>query len=115
MDVETIEQIKSAGKNNDDIWGKWWGEMARKAVLRRLSKRIPIPDSVRDVVEARDLDIDLDNPVPTENQARPKLIEQIPAQTLRSVIPEEKEAVPAQAASTGEVLAQASSEDSDVL
>jgi phage RecT family recombinase len=47
MDRDEIEQVRAASKNTSESgpWGKWFGEMARKAVLRRLAKRVPMrPD-----------------------------------------------------------------------
>lgn len=44
MDLESIEQVRSVSKDPDGIWKKWYGEMARKSVIRRLAKRLPILD-----------------------------------------------------------------------
>lgn len=42
MSVEEIEQVRSVSRAKDNgPWVAWWGEMARKTVLRRLMKRLP--------------------------------------------------------------------------
>lgn len=43
MDVAQVEQVRAISKAKDSgPWVAWWGEMARKTVLRRLSKRLPM-------------------------------------------------------------------------
>lgn len=45
MDHEQIEQVRAASKSKDSgPWAAWWTEMARKTVIRRLAKRLPIID-----------------------------------------------------------------------
>lgn len=45
MDTEQIEQVRAASKSKDSgPWAAWWTEMARKTVIRRLAKRLPILD-----------------------------------------------------------------------
>lgn len=54
MTLEEIEQVRAvsrAAKNGP--WVQWWGEMARKTVMRRLSKRLPMSTDLDDVF-ARD-------------------------------------------------------------
>jgi recombination protein RecT len=36
-DVRKVSQMRNAG-----AWKDWWGEMARKSVIRRLAKRLPL-------------------------------------------------------------------------
>ena len=38
-DIEKVRQVSRA--KDSGPWASWWGEMARKTVLRRLSKRLP--------------------------------------------------------------------------
>jgi len=55
MSYEEIEQVRDvsrAGKNGP--WVQWWGEMARKTVMRRLSKRLPMSTDIEDQVFGRD-------------------------------------------------------------
>lgn len=45
MDTEQVNQVRNASKSKDSgPWVSWWGEMARKTVIRRLAKRLPILD-----------------------------------------------------------------------
>lgn len=45
MDTEQVEQVRAASKSKDSgPWAAWWTEMARKTVIRRLAKRLPIID-----------------------------------------------------------------------
>jgi recombination protein RecT len=42
MSKADIEKVRAASRAKDSgPWVSWWGEMARKTVLRRLSKRLP--------------------------------------------------------------------------
>ena len=102
MDIGTVETIRAQSKNKSGaVWTTWWDEMARKSVARRIFKRVPIPESVRSVVSSDDLDIEPDEPAATD--AKPKLIEQIPANTVRQVVDPQPEpvVVPAE---PGEIL-----------
>lgn len=56
MDVDQINQVRDASKAKDGgPWTTWWTEMARKTVIRRLSKRLPITDpKVADVIHRDD-------------------------------------------------------------
>lgn len=40
--VEKVRKVSRSGANGP--WAQWWGEMARKTVIRRLAKRLPILD-----------------------------------------------------------------------
>lgn len=43
MTVEEVEQVRSISRARDgSAWKNWWGEMAKKSVIRRLSKRLPL-------------------------------------------------------------------------
>lgn len=55
MSLEEIEKVRAvsrAGKSGP--WVQWWGEMARKTVMRRLSKRLPMSTDLEDEVFSRD-------------------------------------------------------------
>jgi len=55
MSLEEIEKVRAvsrAAKNGP--WVQWWGEMARKTVMRRLSKRLPMSTDLEDEVFSRD-------------------------------------------------------------
>lgn len=45
MDIDQVNQVRNASRSaNGGPWKQWWGEMARKTVIRRLAKRLPILD-----------------------------------------------------------------------
>lgn len=48
-EIEKVRQVSRA-KNNGP-WVQWWGEMARKTVMRRLSKRLPMSTDLDDHFE----------------------------------------------------------------
>lgn len=55
MSLEEIEKVRSvsrSGKNGP--WAQWWGEMARKTVMRRLSKRLPMSTDLEEMIFERD-------------------------------------------------------------
>ncbi|HEX8555243.1 MAG TPA: recombinase RecT [Sphingomonas sp.] len=54
MSLEEIEKVRSVSRaKGNGPWVQWWGEMARKTVMRRLSKRLPMST---DLEEAFDRD-----------------------------------------------------------
>lgn len=72
MSLEEIERVRAVSKAKDNEygpWANWWGEMARKTVMRRLSKRLPMSTDVYD-------EILRDETLPT--QPEPVMIEQQP-------------------------------------
>lgn len=55
MSLEEIEKVRAvsrSGKNGP--WAQWWSEMARKTVMRRLSKRLPMSTDLEDEIFRRD-------------------------------------------------------------
>lgn len=55
MSLEEIEKVRAvsrAAKNGP--WVGWWGEMARKTVMRRLSKRLPMSTDLEEQIFSRD-------------------------------------------------------------
>lgn len=58
MTREDVEEVRksSKSKKDDSPWIKHWGEMARKSVLRRLAKRLPLSADTSRVVERTDRD-----------------------------------------------------------
>ncbi len=52
MSVDEIEQVRMVSRAKDNgPWVSWWGEMARKTVLRRLLKRLPSSADVDALLE----------------------------------------------------------------
>jgi recombination protein RecT len=55
MTVAEVEKIRQVSKaKNAGPWTQWWGEMARKTVLRRLAKRLPMSTDLDDVIRRDD-------------------------------------------------------------
>ena len=52
MDKVAVEKVRAASRSKDSgPWVQWWDEMARKTVLRRLSKRLPLSEELERVIE----------------------------------------------------------------
>lgn len=55
MSREEIEKVRAVSRaKGNGPWVQWWGEMARKTVMRRLSKRLPMSTDLEDDVFQRD-------------------------------------------------------------
>ena len=55
MSMEEIEKVRSVSRAaRNGPWVQWWGEMARKTVMRRLAKRLPMSTDLEDEIFARD-------------------------------------------------------------
>lgn len=51
MTVADVEKIRAVSRAKDDgPWAVWWDEMARKTVLRRLAKRLPMSSDLDDLI-----------------------------------------------------------------
>ncbi|MBB5709293.1 recombinase RecT [Sphingomonas xinjiangensis] len=48
-EIEKVRNVSRAKGNGP--WVQWWGEMARKTVMRRLSKRLPMSTDIEDQFE----------------------------------------------------------------
>lgn len=65
MTLEEINQVRNVSRaKNGGPWTQWWGEMARKTVLRRLSKRLPMSTDLQQVFERDNEHYDLTPPAP---------------------------------------------------
>jgi recombination protein RecT len=51
-DIQAVRKVSRAANNGP--WVSWFGEMARKTVMRRLSKRLPMSTDLEDEVFSRD-------------------------------------------------------------
>lgn len=40
MSLSEIEDVRKCSQNPNGVWAKWWGEMAKKSVLKRLFKKM---------------------------------------------------------------------------
>lgn len=62
MSIEEVTQVRNVSRaKNNGPWVAWWGEMARKTVLRRLSKRLPMSTDLQQVFSRDDDHYDLRN------------------------------------------------------
>lgn len=61
MSVAEIEKVRACAKAKDaGPWKDWYGEMAKKTVLRRISKRLPSSTEIERALRADDAFYDLD-------------------------------------------------------
>jgi recombination protein RecT len=69
MSLEEIEKVRAVSRaKGNGPWVSWWGEMARKTVMRRLSKRLPMSTDLMDEIER---DETVPEPVEIEHQPQP--------------------------------------------
>ncbi len=62
MSLEEIEKVRNVSRaKGNGPWVQWWGEMARKTVMRRLSKRLPMSTDLADELE-RDETVTIEQP-----------------------------------------------------
>ncbi len=55
MSKEEIEKVRSVSKSKDSgPWVQWYEEMAKKTVVRRLSKRLPVSTDLQTTIESDD-------------------------------------------------------------
>ncbi len=55
MSVSDVDVVRAASKNPEKgPWKNWWGEMARKTVVRRLSKRLPLSPDLEKMIQRQD-------------------------------------------------------------
>jgi recombination protein RecT len=52
MDKAAVEKVRAVSRSKDSgPWVQWWDEMARKTVLRRLAKRLPLSEELERAIE----------------------------------------------------------------
>ena len=73
MSKEDVDQVRNASRSkNSGPWSQWYGEMARKTVIRRLAKRLPIVDaSVAETIQADDDQYQFDATAPAQDVTPP--------------------------------------------
>lgn len=55
MTVRQVERVRAVSRAKDGpAWKNWWDEMARKTVIRRLSKRLPTSADLDDLIRRDD-------------------------------------------------------------
>lgn len=63
MSLEQIEKVRNVSRSKGNgPWVQWWDEMARKTVMRRLAKRLPMSTDLEEQVFARDETLNTDKP-----------------------------------------------------
>lgn len=73
MTVAEIEKVRAVSKaKNAGPWTQWWGEMARKTVLRRLAKRLPMSTDLDDVMRRDDALYDFEGAKADAQQRAPR-------------------------------------------
>ena len=79
MSREEIEFTRSKSKApNSPAWREWWGEMAKKTVMKRLAKRLPMDAESRErkMIERDDDDFEVKLKAPTKaEELRAKLLQ----------------------------------------
>ena len=72
MNLEEIEQVRKVSRAaNNGPWVAWWSEMARKTVMRRLSKRLPMSTDIEEELFSRDETMRHAHPQPQMIEAEP--------------------------------------------
>lgn len=67
-EIEKVRAVSRSGKNGP--WVTWWGEMARKTVMRRLSKRLPMSTDLEEYYRRDEtMATTIDAPVTIEAEA----------------------------------------------
>ena len=66
MSLEQIEKVRNVSRSKGNgPWVQWWDEMARKTVMRRLAKRLPMSTDLEEQVFAKDETLNADKPALT--------------------------------------------------
>lgn len=90
MDRDQIEQVRKASRSaNAGPWQQWWTEMARKTVIRRLAKRLPILDaSVAESLQRDDdlMDYAAGNAAQQDTQPAAEVVQAAPAKRRPAVL-----------------------------
>ena len=69
MSVADIERVRAVSRSKDKgPWADWWTEMARKTVMRRFSKRLPMSTDLDDM-------FDRDETMTDRNGFQPRVID----------------------------------------
>lgn len=73
MSRPEVEAVRAVSRAKDSgPWTQWWGEMARKTVLRRLSKRLPISTDLDDLIRRDDALYDFEGAKADAQRAAPR-------------------------------------------
>lgn len=129
MDMEDLERIRAASNSaNGPAWSQWFDEMARKSVLHRISKRVPVQDDdLADFVKRMNEETLPDvepasaaekTPVPTQpaaTRAAAAITQQASSELLQGELMPRAEAQPVAAQGAAAVASKAETPDKDVF
>ncbi len=107
MDRDQIEKVRKVSKTGEwGPWKDWWEEMAKKTVIRRLSKRLPMSTDIEGVIAGEDTDADLAHSAAAVLSA-PRMTRHLLAkQASGEALTNEADEQPAHDAETGELVEQ---------
>jgi len=93
MSVSEVEKVRAISRAKDDgPWTIWWEEMARKTVIRRLSKRLPGSSDIDDMLRREEEQYRHSEPsVPTRRPTR-EMFRETPL--MVTDVPDEKDDAP---------------------
>jgi recombination protein RecT len=78
MTVAQVEKVRAVSRSKGGPWKDWWDEMARKTVVRRLSKRLPMSSDQERVMQRDDSMYDLEQKPAVDAPLRPQRVEYQP-------------------------------------
>lgn len=72
MTKDEVEKVRSVSRAKDSgPWTQWWDQMAKKTVIRRLSKRLPMSTDLEDVIRRDDELFDTEATVVEPKKGKP--------------------------------------------
>lgn len=96
MNITEIEKIRNISKaKNSSPWQEHWGEMAKKTVIRRLAKRLPMSTDLEQVIQRDDEMFQFNNNQQKQNNPTLEALNRQIIDIEPSVKPEEEIVVPA--------------------
>lgn len=91
MNKDQVDEVRAISKTKDKgPWQDWYSEMARKTVLRRLSKRLPMSTDIDDLIRRDDELYDLNAQRETATVIDPPQTEARRPRRLQSVVDADK-------------------------
>lgn len=112
MSVDEVNHIRESSKNpNGGPWAKHWGEMARKTVIHRLSKRLPLSSDMEKLIQNVEKMYDFEKIAGEPPTDRPKLADFSNEEPAGPVPPKEEAATYSFADETGEVVFETTDAD----
>lgn len=93
MDKKQVEQVRNVSKaKNGSAWKDWYDEMAKKSVIRRLAKRLPMSTDLELALKADDETYELEpQQVKTQtNETTPQKLEHLLTEKTEEAPPKEE-------------------------